>query len=132
MNSSTIRLFADECLIYKDIHSQQDAEDLQADLDALQTWERRSLIHGHVLDVADTAKYLGVTLHKHCAWSKHISQTARRPTTLVPSSKGISAEHQYRSRNGSTRLVRPILEYASVVWDPHAESDIYKLEIVQP
>ena len=28
----------------------------------------------------------------------------RRPTTLVPSSKGISAEHQHRSRNGPTRL----------------------------
>ena len=73
-----------------------------ADLDALQTWARRWLVrfhpqkcqllritrkpspiiaqynsHGHVLEVADTAKYLGVTLHKHCAWSKHISQTAK-------------------------------------------------------
>ena len=28
----------------------------------------------------------------------------RRPTTLVPSSKGISAEHQHRSRNEPTRL----------------------------
>ena len=34
VNSSTIRLFADDCLIYKEIHSQQDTEDLQADLDA--------------------------------------------------------------------------------------------------
>ena len=102
VNSSTIRLFADDCLIYKEIHSQQDTEDVQTDLDALQTWERRWLIsfhpqkcqllritwkpspiiaqyniHGHVLEVADTAKYLGVTLHKHCAWSKHINQTAK-------------------------------------------------------
>ena len=103
VNSSTIRLFADDCLIYKAIHSQQDTEYLQTDLDALQTWERRWLmsfhpqkcqllritrkpsliitqynIHGHVLEVADTAKYLGVTLHKHCAWSKHINQTAKK------------------------------------------------------
>ena len=28
----------------------------------------------------------------------------RRPITLVPSSKGISAEHQHQSRNGPTRL----------------------------
>ena len=93
VNSSTIRLFADDCLIYREIHSQQDTEYLQTDLDALQTWERRWLmsfhpqkcqllritrkpspiiaqynIHGHVLEVADTAKYLGVTLQKHCAW----------------------------------------------------------------
>ena len=43
MNSSTIRLFADDCLIYKEIHSQQDTEDLQIYLNALQTWERRWL-----------------------------------------------------------------------------------------
>ena len=80
VNSSTIRLCADHCLIYKEIHSQHDTEDLQTDLDALQTWERRWLmsfhpqkcqllritrkpspitaqynIHGHVLEVADTA-----------------------------------------------------------------------------
>ena len=47
VNSSTIRLFADDCLIYKEIHSQHDTEDLQADLDALQTWERRWLMSFH-------------------------------------------------------------------------------------
>ena len=103
VNLSTIRLFADDCLIYKEIHSQHDTDDLQADLDALQTWERRWLmsfhpqkcqllritrkpspiiaqynIHGQVLEVADTAKYLGVTLHKYYAWSKHISQRAKK------------------------------------------------------
>ena len=102
VNSSTIRLFADDCLIYKEIHSQKDTEFLQADIDALQTWKRRWLmsfhpqkcqllritrkpypitaqynIHRHALEVANTANYLGVTLHKHCAWSKHISQTAK-------------------------------------------------------
>ena len=47
VNSSTIRLFADDCLIYQEIHSQQDTEDLQTDLDALQTWERRWLMSFH-------------------------------------------------------------------------------------
>ena len=57
----------------------------------------------------------------------------RRPTTLVPSSKGISVEHQHRSRNEPTRLSLGQFwsTYASTVWDPHAEADIYKLEIVQ-
>ena len=125
VNSSTIILFAEDCLIYKEIHSQQDPEDLQTDLDALETWERRWLmsfhpqkcqllritrkpspiiaqynIHGHVLEVADTAKYLGVTLHKHCAWSKHINQTAKKanntrsclPPKESPPSTNISQE----------------------------------------
>ena len=47
MNSSTSRMFADDYLIYKEIHSQQETEDLQADIDALQTWERRWLMSFH-------------------------------------------------------------------------------------
>ena len=83
VNSSTIRPFTDDCLIYKEIHAQQDTEDLQTHLDAWQTWEHRWLmsfhpqkcqllgitrkpfpciaqynIHGHVLEVADTATTL--------------------------------------------------------------------------
>ena len=30
-----------------------------------------------------------------------------------------------------TTLVRPILEYASIIWDPHTTSNIHKLETVQ-
>ena len=30
-----------------------------------------------------------------------------------------------------TTLVRPILEYATQVWDPHQQNLIYKLEMVQ-
>ena len=30
-----------------------------------------------------------------------------------------------------TTLVRPILEYASIIWDPHTASNIHKLETVR-
>jgi len=30
-----------------------------------------------------------------------------------------------------TSLVRPAVEYASSVWDPHLQKDINKLEIIQ-
>ena len=86
VNSSTIRLFTDDCLIYKEIHAQQDTEALQTVLDAWQTWVHRWLmsfrpqkcqlllitrkssiaqynIHGHVLEVAETATYTGVMRH---------------------------------------------------------------------
>ena len=36
---STLRLFADDCLLYKTIKSPQDASDLQQDLLAMQIWE---------------------------------------------------------------------------------------------
>ena len=150
VNSSTIRLFADDCLIYKEIHSQQDTEDLQTDLGALQTWERRWLmsfhpqkcqllritrkpspiiaqynIHGHVLEVADTAEYLGVTLHKHCAWSKHINQTAKKANnTRAFLQRNLRRAPTSVKKRAYETLIRPILEYASAVWDPHAEADI--------
>ena len=147
----------DDCLIYKEIHSQQDTEDLQTDIDALQTWERRCLmnvhpqkcqllritrkpspiiaqynIHGHVLEVADTAKYLGVTLHKHCAWSKYINQTAKKANnTRAFLQRNLRRAPTSVKKRAYETLVRPILEYASAVWDPHAEADIYKLDMVQ-
>ena len=143
-NSSTIRLFADDCLIYKEIHSQQDTEDLQTYL------ERRWLvsfhpqkcqllritrkpspiialynIHGHVLEVADKAKYLGVTLHKHCAWSKHINQTTKKANnTRAFLQRNLRRAPTSVKKRAYETLVRPIMEYASAVWDPHAEADI--------
>ncbi len=89
-------------------------------------------IHGHALEVANTAKYLGVTLHKHSAWSKHISQTAKTANNTC-------AFLQWNLRRAPTSvkkrafetLVRPIPEYASAAWDPHAEADSYRLEMVQ-
>ena len=75
-----------------------------------------------------------MTLHKHYAWSKHISQTANKANNTraflqrnlrrAPTSVKKQA-YEYET------LVRPILEYASAVWDPHAESDIYRLKMVQ-
>ena len=38
--SSSVRLFADDCLLYRVIRDQQDAASLQTDLNHLQEWER--------------------------------------------------------------------------------------------
>ena len=38
VNHSKIRLFADECIIYRCMHNQQDAKLLQEDINAIQTW----------------------------------------------------------------------------------------------
>ena len=47
VTSSHTRLFADDCLIYKEIRSQVDADELQADLDALQEWEQQWMMSFH-------------------------------------------------------------------------------------
>jgi len=41
---STVRMFADDCLLYRDVHSMEDTRRLQDDLDSLQAWEQDWLI----------------------------------------------------------------------------------------
>ena len=83
--SSDTRLFADDALLYRHIGSSDDGKQLQQDLYALQQWEGRyrwqmkfhpeqcqviricNNIHGRILQVVDSAKYLGVTSATTCS-----------------------------------------------------------------
>ena len=47
ISSSTPRLFADDCILYRCITSAQDCTRLQMDLDMLQEWERKWLMEFH-------------------------------------------------------------------------------------
>ena len=155
--SSKTRLFADDCLIYKEIQTHQDAADLQSDLDALQRWESQWLrnfhpqkcqllwitrkgspveaeysIHGHMLEKADTAKYLGVSLHKHCSWSPHIHQTANKANnTCAFLQQNLRMAPMTIRTRAYESLVLPILEYSGVVWHPHTAVEVNRPEIVQ-
>ena len=90
------------------------------------------VIHGHTLAEIDTAKCLGVSLHRHSSWSPHVNATAKK-------ANGTRAFLQRNLRKAPTAvktrtyesLIRPILEYSGVVWDPHNAQDLNKLEMVQ-
>ena len=45
---SSIKLFADDCIIYKAIHTPEDADKLQEDLYALQEWQQKWLMRLNV------------------------------------------------------------------------------------
>ena len=87
VTSSTVRLFADDTVLYHGISSSADTADLQRDLDALQAWECKWLmefnpsrcqllrvtlkhkpveasytIHGQTLELVESAKYLVLPL----------------------------------------------------------------------
>ena len=101
--TSSVRLFADDCLLYRVIKGHQDAERLQADLNQLQEWEKdwqmlfntdkcehiritnkRNIIqtsyniHGHTLKETTQAKYLGVTIDNKLSWNSHVDQVTKR------------------------------------------------------
>ena len=100
-NNSTVKLFADDTIIYHPINNQQDSIALQEDLDSLQRWEsdwlmhfhpqkcqtmhitnKRNIIqstytiHNHKLQTTNTAKYLGIHIHSTLNWNTHINKTA--------------------------------------------------------
>ena len=155
---SDARLFADDCLLYRQISSRHDSALLQQDLSALEKWEttwkmqfhpqkctvvrinsnRRQIIntsyqiHGHTLEVVDSSKYLGVTISEDLTWRKHIDDTvnkANKTFGFVP--QNLSDCSAPVKSAAYTTMVRPRLEYSSTVWDPHHNRDIHNLEQVQ-
>ena len=152
-----IRLFADDALIYRTIDSIQDALLLQNDLAKLITWEsnwsmefnpdkckvlritnkrktinQSYIMHNQILEVVDSAKYLGVHIHKKLSWNVHVNHTIKKANKtrcfLQRNLKSCSSEVKLQCYK---TYVRPILEYASVVWDPHTTTNVDKLEMAQ-
>jgi len=155
--SSSARLFADDCLLYRRIRKTEDADILQKDLTSLEQWEktwqmsfhpekctvirisgRRQKhqssyqLHGHNLDVVDSGKYLGVTISNDLYWTKHINQTSSKASrTLGFIRRNLGRCTPEVKENAYLSLVRPSLEYASTVWDPYQNTLIKELEQVQ-
>jgi hypothetical protein len=84
---------------------------------------------GQLLAAVTSAKYLGVTITDKVNWSQHIdsiTNNANRTLGFLRRYLKISSlsikEQAYNS------LVRPLVEYASPVWDPHHQTDIRKME----
>ena len=92
-------------------------------------------IHNHKLQTTNTAKYLGIHIHSTLLvnWNTNINKTAQRAnTTSAFLHRNIRTCPRKTNNLAYTTLVRPILEYASIIWDPHTASDIiHKLETVQ-
>ena len=154
---STVRLFADDTMLYRAIRTQADTSILQEDLNQLEAWEsewqmsfnaskchvltitkkRKPLtatytLHGEDLSAVDSAKYLGVELSKDLHWGKHIhSVTAKANTTsafIYRNLRGCPHKIQSTCYKG---LVRPLLEYAAPIWDPHQQFLCNEIEMVQ-
>ena len=77
-------------------------------------------LKGTVLKNVDNIKYLGVTISKDLIWNTHVSNVctkANRPLGFLRCN--LSSCLQDVKEMAFMGLVRPILEYASPVWDPH-------------
>ena len=152
-----IRLFADDCLVYRLIRSPDDQRILQEDLHRLHNWTKIwgmrfnpakcQIMHlsrtktvskyyelcNVILETVESAKYLGITISKDLRWHNHICAVAKKCNSTL---HFISRNLHDCSRNSRslayTTLVRPKLEYCATVWDPHTKKDRDTLKKDQP
>lgn len=156
---STTKLFADDCLLVKRIASQNDSLQLQQDLSALEHWEttwqmefnpskcnviriapdKKKVVlptsyslHGQNLETTASSKYLGVAITEDLSWKKHIESTINKGNRAVGFLRRNFRECTTDVKAATYKtMVRPVVEYASTVWDPTCQEDISALEKVQ-
>ena len=89
-------------------------------------------IHGHDLNFVKDGKYLGVNISENLSWNAHIAATAKKASNSLAFLRRnlASCPPDIKAQSYQT-LVRPILEYASTVWDPHTTTNINLIEAVQ-
>ena len=94
--------------------------------------KRYYILHGQVLESVTCAKYLGVDISGSLSWNSHIdgiADTANRTLGFVR--RNIKTKKSKVRETAYNTLVKPHLEYASAVWDPHNKGPISQIEQVQ-
>ena len=152
---ASIKIFADDTKIFKAIRSITDINHIQEDINRLVTWslkwqlhfnkEKCKVVHygknnphnnykiGNSNLVSDTTeKDLGITFDNQLTFAKHINQICAKANSRVGIiKKNFATLNIQNVRLLHKSLVRPILEYGSVIWSPHLRKDIMELEKVQ-
>ena len=154
---SKIRLFADDCVIYRKIATEDDCDLLQEDLKSLEKWEetwkmefnpskcfslnvtrkrnkltRKYTLRGSVLQNVDRTEYLGVTIQSDLRWNSHIDKIVNKANrNLGMIRRNIKTNCSKAKERAFNSLVRPNLEYACSAWDPTLACHIDRIQAVQ-
>ena len=143
--SSHVRLFADDCLLYREINTSKDHLTLQQDLKQLEVWVdtwgmRFNASKCYILSIKEkwnfhyTVKstilkhvtnnpYSGILFSQDLEWGDHIAKIfLKRNLRNCPSGC---------KRNAYLSLVHSVLKYGATLLDPYLQKDINKLEQVQ-
>ena len=89
-------------------------------------------LNKHTLATTDQHRCLGVLLDKWLSCSPHISNIASKASQTLNFLKcNLSMCSTAIKASAYFTMVRPIMEYASTVWDPFYVKDIQQLEKVQ-
>lgn len=155
----TIKLFADDCLLYRRIDEPSDSSQLHHDLNRLTEWSKTWMmrfntkkcatititnkkkilapsqqyhIQGITLQEVREANYLGVTIANTLGWKKQINRTVAKANTILHFlRRNLNRCNTAVWERAYLTLVRPVLEYASATWNPHYDCDIRRVEMCQ-
>ena len=143
---SSVLLFADDCVLYRNKKSPIDCQILQDDLNSLAQWETdwqmkfnvakchsmrvtRHLpdhqiqfeysLHQQRLEQVQSAKYLGITIRDNLDWGQHVSEISCKATkTMGFLNRNLALAPRHTKEVAYKTLVRPQLEYAAPIWHP--------------
>ena len=145
--TSSVCLFADDCVLYRYIYSIQDCLIRQEDLTSLGQWEvdwqmkfnvakcHSMIVSGHqqhkqilfdysihtqTLENVQSAIYLAITISDNMDWGQHISDVTSKATKTLGFLRWNLAFAPWSTKEVAYKtLVRPKLEYAAPIWSPN-------------
>ena len=152
-------LYADDVLLYRPITCSYDVRAIKFDIEEVEQWADSNhlnlnptkckymvisrkqcatysfvlYLNGVPLERVEIFKYLGVLLRSNLGWSDHITMICSKTRKLL----GLLYRQFYNHATTDTikqlyvSLIRPHLEYAAPLWDPHLQKDVDMLENVQ-
>jgi hypothetical protein len=135
---STIRVFTDNCLIYKQFINKENVVKLQKELVRLREWAAENgmeinrckykavcfmrtwvkyplnyMLGDQLFLEASSCKYLGIILRSNLTWSDHVNYTVKKVCEALHMIMCIPKRVIAVPKVYPTRLVRPILEYGA-------------------
>ena len=155
--NSSLLMFADDVKIYRSVTSVSDSLLLQDDISNFHLWccmNRMDLnvrkcnimtftrspapmifdyvLNGVILERQDEIRDLGITLDSKLSFTTHILNITIKASKVLGFVQRLSAELSLNTfRILYCALVRPILEYCSVIWSPNYRVHIDAIERIQ-
>ena len=160
LSAGSMLLYADDSMLYHPISAPEDNHDLQGDMNRLCTWTNDNLLKYNAnkckymvisrkkqplipctplrvnqiaMEAVGSYKYLVVWLRSSLDWSEQIASVCKkaRQQISIIYRRFYGHLNSWALRQMYLSYVRPHLEYAVPVWDPHHLGHIEALEKVQ-
>ena len=138
--SSSVRLFADDCLLYRSIKSIKDHEALQKDLTHLETWATKwgmkfnaskcyvlplkkktsyfYQLDNTILKEVTNNPYLGLNISHDLKWSHHINSVCKKASSTLGPWLRETKSSKLPKRNKTDRL-HITSTFSSRIWSKH-------------